>query len=220
MPYEIYWGSGNPYSWCVLLALEYKRLKYKSRLLEFSKREHLAPEILVMNPRGQLPILKDGDYVVYESIAILAYLDNKDPGVPLFGSTAEEAGRIWQSVFEIENYLRDKILGIVHPIFFDDIDDNIDSIEKSACYVRAELRILDSLLGKSEYLTSSKISAADIILYPLLRTLKRALEFDSAEKLDLVLSDISKEYPNLIKWMMLIESVPGYKNTFPPNWMN
>ncbi|MDH3534252.1 MAG: glutathione S-transferase N-terminal domain-containing protein, partial [Gammaproteobacteria bacterium] len=72
MPYEIYWGSGNPYSWCVLLALEYKRLKYKSRLLEFSKREHLAPEILVMNPRGQLPILKDGDYVVYESIAILA----------------------------------------------------------------------------------------------------------------------------------------------------
>ena len=48
MSYEIYWGAGNPYSWCVLLGLEIKRLKYKSRLLEFSKLEHRSPEILEM----------------------------------------------------------------------------------------------------------------------------------------------------------------------------
>ena len=220
MSYEIYWGSGNPYSWSVLLGLEFKGLKYKSRLLVFSKREHLAPEILRMNPRGQLPILKDGDLTVYESIAILAYLDSKNPELPLFGSTVKETGHIWQRVFEIENYLRDKILEIVHPIFFDDVTDNIDSIEKSACYVQAELNILEEVLEKSEYLTGTKITAADIILFPLLKALLRAMEFGSAEKLDLELKELNKCYPNLANWMILIESVPGYKNTFTSNGMD
>ena len=38
MAIEIYWGSGSPYSWRVLLALEYKRLAYDSHLLQFSKQ--------------------------------------------------------------------------------------------------------------------------------------------------------------------------------------
>ena len=32
-----------------------------------------------MNPRGRVPVLKDGDYVVFESLACLIYLDRKYP---------------------------------------------------------------------------------------------------------------------------------------------
>ena len=92
MAYEIYWGAGSPNSWRPLLGLEVKGIEYDSKLLEFSKREHQTPAMLAMNPRGLLPILKDGDVAVYESIAILAYLDSKHPETPLFGSTAEETG--------------------------------------------------------------------------------------------------------------------------------
>ena len=31
--------------------------------------------MLAMNPRGRVPVLNDGDYVVFESVAILYYLD-------------------------------------------------------------------------------------------------------------------------------------------------
>ena len=41
--------------------------------------------MLKMNPRGRLPVLKDGDYVVFESVAVLYYLDVKYPQVPIFG---------------------------------------------------------------------------------------------------------------------------------------
>ena len=41
--------------------------------------EHKAPEYQKMNPRGRVPTLKDGDFVLYESLAILAYLDRKHP---------------------------------------------------------------------------------------------------------------------------------------------
>jgi len=71
MAIDLYWGSGSPYSWRVLLALEYKRLTYTSHLLQFSKQEHKSPQMLAMNPRGRLPVLRDGDYVCFESLAIL-----------------------------------------------------------------------------------------------------------------------------------------------------
>ena len=35
--------------------------------------------MLAMNFRGQLPVLRDDDYVVFESLAILYYLDRKYP---------------------------------------------------------------------------------------------------------------------------------------------
>ena len=40
MALEVFWGSGSPFSWRVLLALEYKRVPYESRLLQFAKKEH------------------------------------------------------------------------------------------------------------------------------------------------------------------------------------
>ena len=79
MALEIWWGSGSPYSWRALLALEYKQLSYVSHLVQFAKQEHKAPALLKMNPRGRVPVLKDDDYVCFESLAILHYLDRKYP---------------------------------------------------------------------------------------------------------------------------------------------
>jgi len=46
--------------------------------------------ILALNFRGRVPILKDGDYVVFESLAVLYYLDLKYPDPPIFGHSPEE----------------------------------------------------------------------------------------------------------------------------------
>ncbi|MGQ0657219.1 MAG: glutathione S-transferase family protein [Chromatiales bacterium] len=77
MTLEVYWGSGSPFAWRALLALEVKRLQYVSHQLQFSRQEHKSPEFLRLNPRGKVPVLKDGDFVVYESLAIMKYLDDK-----------------------------------------------------------------------------------------------------------------------------------------------
>ncbi|MBV9621453.1 MAG: glutathione S-transferase N-terminal domain-containing protein, partial [Gammaproteobacteria bacterium] len=87
MAIEVFWGSGSPFAWRVLLALEHKRLPYVSHVLQFSKQEHKSPAMLAMNPRGKLPVLKDGDYVCFESLAILYYLERKYPAAPLFGQS-------------------------------------------------------------------------------------------------------------------------------------
>ena len=117
MAYDLYWISGSPNAWRVMFALETKGVTYTSYRLDPGKLEHKAPEILALNPRGKVPILVDGDFVLYESLAILAYLEKKHPSPALFGTTAAETGQIWQRVFELMNYARDPINnGVVRPL--------------------------------------------------------------------------------------------------------
>jgi len=105
MTITAYWGSGSPFAWRMLLALEFKRLPYESRRLAFDKGEHKSPEYLKLNPRGRVPALTDGECVLYESLAILAYLERAYPEPALFGRTPQEHGAVMRWVSEIVSYL-------------------------------------------------------------------------------------------------------------------
>src|SRR5262249_28758150 len=114
MAIDLYWGSGSPYCWRVLLALEHKRLEYRSHPLKFDQQEHKAPQMLAMNPRGQLPVMRDGDYVVFESVAVLSSLDRKSPDPPIFGGSAEEGGFIMRVICEYQAYAEPSLMQLVN----------------------------------------------------------------------------------------------------------
>ena len=116
MAIDVYWGSGSPYSWRVLLALEHKGLPYRSHLLQLAMQEHKSPHMLAMNPRGRVPVLKDGDYVVFESLAVLYYLDRKYPATPLFGDSPEEGGVIMRVFCEYQAYIEPYLMRIVRAL--------------------------------------------------------------------------------------------------------
>ena len=99
-PVEIYWISGSPFAWRVLLTAEVKGIPYEGKLLEASKGELKTPEFLAINPLGRVPTICDGNFTLHESLAIMVYLDRKHPNPPLFGRTAEEAGRIFERISE------------------------------------------------------------------------------------------------------------------------
>jgi glutathione S-transferase len=42
------------------------------------------PEVLALNPKGQVPVLVDGDLVVYDSTLIFEYLEDRYPDPPLY----------------------------------------------------------------------------------------------------------------------------------------
>ena len=218
MAIELYWGSGSPFAWRVMLTLEVKNLSYQSRLLEFSKQEHKAPAYLELNPRGKVPTLKDGDFVVYESIAIMAYLDRKYPEPPIFGRTAEEAGAIWQTVCEAESYLAPAGDKIIRPMFFGKGLDQVEQIQEAAQSVRRELESIDARLRQPAWLVGSKISAADIVVFPLIQLLLRAASKEAAAPFHLGLVPLAENYPNIAKWVERIEALPGYYRTYPPHW--
>jgi len=222
MAIEVFWSSGSPFSWRVLLALEAKRLPYQSRLLEMSKREHKTPEFLALNPRGQVPVLRDGDYAIYESIAILAYLDRKYPATPLFGVTAEETGTIWRVVCEVTCYLDETTDDFILPIYFGRAEAEGDQVRAALPAIQSELARLEATLREraktGAWLATSAISAADIVLFPLVMSLLRAAGKPSAAAFDHGLTPFSEKYPALAAWVARVEGMPGYERTYPPHW--
>jgi glutathione S-transferase len=218
MAIELYWGSGSPFAWRVMLTLEIKKLPYESKLLQFSEGQHKTAEYLKLNPRGKVPTLKDGDFALYESLAIMVYLDRKYPEPQLFGKTPEETGLIWRTILECESYLMSANDKVVRPIFFGKGLDRDDEIAQAAQSIRDELKFLDGRLSRDNWLVGGEISAADIAVFPAIQLLLRAASKEAAQPLNLGVLPFAQNFPNLAKWAQRIEALPNYQRTYPPHW--
>jgi glutathione S-transferase len=218
MAIQLWWGSGSPYSWRVMLALEHKRLDYESHPLQFSKQEHQSPQMLAMNPRGRLPVLKDGDYVVFESLAILYYLDLKYPEHPLFGRTPEEAGVIMRVINEFQAYTEADLGRITQAIFTGNLARDRENMTNAMHVAAREARTIELRLSKSEWIVGDAVSAADFVLYPWIMLLLRALQRPEAHELSARFLPTEANYPALDRWLTRVEALPGYAQAYPPHW--
>jgi glutathione S-transferase len=218
MAITLYWGSGSPYSWRVLLALEHKGLPYDSQLLHFDKQEHQSPQMLRMNPRGRLPVLRYGDYVVFESVAILYYLDLKHPDPPIFGTSPEEAGVIMRVICEFQAYAEPSVAKIIEAIFADRVTDDIDALTDAMHVVAREARTIEGRLSKEQWIVGTKYTALDMVIFPWIQLLRRALNRESAAELRARFLPMERNYPALARWIGRIEALPGYARTYPPHW--
>ncbi|HMK85335.1 MAG TPA: glutathione S-transferase family protein [Steroidobacteraceae bacterium] len=218
MALTLYWGSGSPYSWRVLLALAHKGLSYESHLLHFDKQEHQSPPMLKMNPRGRLPVLKDGDYVIFESVAILYYLDVKHPQVPIFGTSPEESGVIMRVICEFQNYAEPSLSRIVQAILSDGVQDAFEELTDAMHIVAREARTIEGRLSKELWIVGASYSAADMVIFPWIQLLRRALTKRAAAELRARFLPMERNYPALARWIARIEALPGYDRTYPPHW--
>ena len=218
MALTLYWGSGSPFSWRVLLALEHKGLRYESRQLHFDKQEHKSPQMLRLNPRGQVPVLKDDDYVVFESVAILYYLDAKYPERPIFGVGPEEAGVIMRVICEFQAYCEPAVQSIVRAIFAGEVTGNIDALTDAMHIVAREARTIEGRLSREQWIVGANYSAADMVIFPWIQLLRRALDRAAAAELGARFLPMDKNYPAIARWIQRIESLPNYACTYPPHW--
>ena len=205
MAIDLYWGAGSPYCWRVLLALEHKRLEYRSHPLKFDQQEHKAPQMLAMNPRGRLPVLRDGDYVVFESVAVLYYLDRKYPDPPIFGSSAEEGGVIMRVICEYQAYAEPSVMKIVDTLI--DRREPVlgaglaEAMSEAMHRAAGEARTIERRLAQSDWVVGENFSAADMVIYPDIRLLLRALAQPAAHELAARFLPVEVNYPALGRWL-------------------
>jgi glutathione S-transferase len=215
---EIYWGSGSPNSWRVLLGAEVKRIPYESKLLEFSKGDHKKPEFFAINPRGKMPAIRHGDFTLGESLAILAYFDRLSPEPALFGRDARQAGRVARAISEFECYTREPLEKVAFAVLFTPTAEAGERAKAALPALHAELAKLEETCGSGPWLAGEQITAADIAIFPFLQLLIRAAGKDAAKPLDLGILPWESRYPKLGAWGKRIEALPGYARTYPPHW--
>jgi len=209
----LYYGSGSPYAWRAHLALEHKALPYELKILSFAAGDTRKPEFLALNPRHRVPVLVDGDFVLYESGAIVEYLDEAYPGrgAPLFPGDTRTRAIARRFICEID----------------EDFDAALDPLTTQAFSKKPEERdpnaiadarkaLVDQLAMltqamRGDYL-SGPLSAADYALYTLVAFLWRA---------EIKLPDLDANgmlTPQLARWKARIEALPYFDKTIPPHW--
>src|SRR5258708_12576105 len=111
MAIVFYYGSGSPFAWRVWLALEHKKLPEELGVMSFGKGDLKQPAFQALTPRGKVPLIQDGDYVLYESTAIMEYLQDAYPGsgASLFPADPKPRGIARRLIREADEYLMDSL---------------------------------------------------------------------------------------------------------------
>ena len=101
MALDFYHGHGSPYGWRVWLALEAKQVPYTLKILSFQAGDTRKPEFVALNPRHTVPTVVEDGWALWESQAILEYLDERyDTGVKLYPGDAKARARIRRLIRE------------------------------------------------------------------------------------------------------------------------
>jgi len=80
---KLYDFKSSPNCQRVKVVLAEKNLPYEIVPVDLTKKEQKNPDYLKMNPYGKVPVLTDDATVLYESLVINEYLEEKYPNPPL-----------------------------------------------------------------------------------------------------------------------------------------
>ncbi|HXZ68823.1 MAG TPA: glutathione S-transferase family protein [Alphaproteobacteria bacterium] len=90
-------NSGKP-----ILTLKEKGVEFKSHYLDLLNFDQHSPEYLKINPNGTIPAMVHDDLMLYESTAIMEYVDEAFPGPKLSPDEPEARWRMrwWMKFFD------------------------------------------------------------------------------------------------------------------------
>ncbi|MDI1450557.1 glutathione S-transferase N-terminal domain-containing protein [Polyangium sp. 6x1] len=194
---------GHPASTCtrkVLCALAEKGVDYEFVLVDIMKGEQKSPEHLARHPFGVVPVLEDDGFVLYESRAILRYLNAKLGG--LAPTDAKDLGVMEQWISVEQSYFSPPAMKAILEIFFSPMKGTTPDPEVVKNGKEGAAKALDvlerALVGK-EFIAGS-FSIAEITYAPYFQYL-----FDTG------LGDIVKERPNVAAWWSRISERPSWQ---------
>src|SRR6185437_11267519 len=154
-----YYGSGSPYAWRVWYALEHKGIAYDMKTLSFDKEEHKRPDFLALNPRGKVPVIVDDGFALYESAAIVEYLEDKQPGEPrLFAAEPRRRALQRRLMREADQYVAPALTALAMLLRPGAAQAPADNVATAADALRTEMARWEPVLG-GDYLTGA-LSAA------------------------------------------------------------
>lgn len=157
---------GSPYVRAAVMGLEEKGADYQIAGLD--PRASKAPEHLARHPFGRMPVLDHGDFRLYETQAILRYLDRVIPEPRLTPIDILAEAQMNQVIGITDAYVMHDISS---PIVFQRLiapqfGMPVDEVRFAAALPKASVCIgeLGRLLGDQPYMAGEAISIADLML--------------------------------------------------------
>jgi glutathione S-transferase len=157
-----------------------------------------------INPNGKLPVLEDGDFLLWESCAIMQYLCDVTPGQRLYPQDARVRADINRWLFWGSQHFAETVSIVAFERLWKGMIGKGEADGALVARADDELRqlgaVLDGHLAQRDWLVGDALSLADIgVVTPLMYL----------EKARLPLGD----FPNLMRWFARLRQLDLWKNT-------
>jgi glutathione S-transferase len=202
---KLYGFPPSPNTWRVRAAAHQMGIPLELEFVDLTKGAQRKPEYLALNPTGRTPTLVDGDFVLWESTAIMNYLGSKKK-TPLWPEDARTRADIarWQSwnqqhwsrgtnTLVFENLIK-KVMNLGAP--------DPKAVAQGTEFFHQEAAVLDSHLGRHPYLVNDTLTLADFAV---------AAQLVHAERAQMPL----EKYGNIRRWFGAQMALPAWKETAP-----
>jgi glutathione S-transferase len=197
---------GSPFGRAVLAALEEKGARY--RLAPLVPSASKSPEHLARHPFGRIPVLEHDGFSLYETQAILRYLDRVLPQPALTPADTRQAARMDQVMNINDWYL---FQGVCNVIAFQRIiaprllglTSDEAAIEAAMPRARTVFAELARLLGEQPYFAGDGVSLADLLVAPQIDFMAPTPEW----------SELGVISTSLAAWLARMQARPSFVAT-------
>ena len=174
MPEVIIYGFETSNNIKVRVALGFKDIPYTFHTIDPADRE----EILRLSGQRLTPILVHGDRVLFDSAAILRYLEANFRGrPPLFGTSLAEQWAIEDLELFARHTLAAPMMEMVHHRVSGGVVDDAMQVRCAAAFMEAAGQLM-SKLARREWLVGGSMSAADVTAAAVMYRIRQAKLFD------------------------------------------
>ncbi len=191
-----FYFSGAPNPTKIALFLEEAGLPYEAIPVDTRKGDQHKPEFLKVNPNAKVPVIVDGDAVVFDSSAILLYLGEKT-GKFMPANTPKARGEMLSWMLFIGSGIGPYFGQAVH--FRNYSPEKIPyAINRYVFEAQRHLGIINDRLGKQKYMVGDSYSIVDMNLWGWARLANFVMGDGTMDK-----------YPNVKRLMDEISARPA-----------
>lgn len=205
----VYGPTFSTYTRSVRLALEEKGVAYRLEEVDPRSGATRGPDHLVRHPFGRVPVLDHDGFVLYETAAIVRYVDRAFPGPALQPKDMRQAARMDQIIGIIDAYGYPSVIGALAIerllVPMSGGEPNEETIRQAMPRIRLTLAELERLQGDNDHLAADGFSLADLIVAPVFAYLIMTPES----------GELLQPHPGLMTWWSRIAGRDGMNRTQP-----
>ena len=168
MGLKLHYNPLSTFSRRVLIAFAEKQVPHEL-VVDMAARRHREQPYLSLNPYGRVPTLDEDGFVLFESTAILNYLEATRPSPPLVPADARGRALVDMHMKLCDLQLTRYAGTIIFPKRFLPKERwNVTAIAEAKAEIEKHLAILDKQLAGKTYLVAEQFSLAEVCYMPFL----------------------------------------------------
>jgi len=203
---KLYGFPPSPNTWRVRAVAAHLGVPFELEFVDLTKGQQRTAEYLALNPTGRVPVLVDGDFILWESNAIMQYIAGRSANT-LWPDNARTRADImrWQS-WQLAHWSAEAC----GPLLLERLVKQVlklgppdaTIVAKATEAFHREAQALDTHLSKHPYLVGSAVTLADFsVAVPLLY----------AKEAELPVAP----YQHVRDWFTRVSALPAWRETAP-----